>query len=176
MRYNQLLLACYHAQPNAILEMGTWNGARAQQLLQVAPHARYFGFDLFEDATAKTDADEMNVKAHCSLAEVERKLRGYDAELIKGNTRHTLPDFHHPVDFVWMDGGHSVETIASDFANVRRVALPDAEIYLDDYYTGPIDTEQFGCNKLVADLKHEVMPMRDPVSGGGWVQMVRVWI
>lgn len=176
MRYDQLTLACYLAQPDTILEIGTWNGNRALALLQVAPHARYFGFDLFEDATTETDAEEMNVKAHWSLEDVAAKLKGYPAVLTKGNTRYTLPDFNHPVDFVWMDGGHSVETIASDFANVRRVATPDAEIYLDDYYTGPIDTEQFGCNKLVADLKHEVMPMRDPVAGGGWVQMVRVWL
>lgn len=176
MRYEQLIRACAEAQPDAILEIGTWNGNRALQLLQVAPHARYYGFDLFEEATAQTDAEEMNVKAHWSLADVARKLQGYEALLTKGNTRYTLPDFHEPVDFVWMDGGHSIETIASDFANVRRVATPDALVYLDDYYTGPIDTEQFGCNKLVADLRHEVLPMRDPVAGGGWVQMVRVWL
>jgi predicted O-methyltransferase YrrM len=176
MRYSQLIAACYRAQPAAILEIGTWNGERAQQMLQVAPGAVYYGFDLFEDATEQTDAEEMNVKRHDVLAEVEVRLRGYRAHLTKGNTRHTLADFYHPVDFVWMDGGHSVETIASDFANVRRLAMPDAEIYLDDYYTGPIDTDKFGCNRLVAGLRHDVLPVTDPVSGGGFVQMVRVWL
>ena len=176
MRYAQLIKACAMAQPAAILEIGTWNGARALELLQAAPGAKYYGFDLFEEATAETDAEEMNVKRHNSLAEVQKRLLGYRAHLTKGNTRHTLADFHNPVDFVWMDGGHSLETIASDFANVRRVAVPEAEIYLDDYYTGPIDTDKFGCNRLVADLKHEVLPATDPVSGGGFVQMVRVWL
>lgn len=176
MRYSQLIAACFKAQPAAILEIGTWNGARALELLQAAPGAKYYGFDLFEEATAETDAEEMNVKRHNSLAEVQKRLLGYRAHLTKGNTRHTLADFHSPVDFVWMDGGHSLETIASDFANVRRVAVPEAEIYLDDYYTGPIDTDKFGCNRLVADLKHEVLPATDPVAGGGFVQMVRVWL
>ena len=176
MRYSQLIAACFKAQPAAILEIGTWNGARALELLQAAPGAKYYGFDLFEEATAETDAEEMNVKRHNSLAEVQKRLVGYRAHLTRGNTRYTLADFNNPVDFVWMDGGHSLETIASDFANVRRVAVPEAEIYLDDYYTGPIDTDKFGCNRLVADLKHEVLPATDPVSGGGFVQMVRVWL
>ena len=137
MRYTQLTLACWHAQPEAILEIGTWNGERALQLLQCAPRARYYGFDLFEDATDATDAEEMNVKPHNALAAVQQRLAGYEAQLFKGNTRTTLAAFNEPVDFVWMDGGHSVETIASDWAHVRRLALPEAEIYLDDYYTGP---------------------------------------
>jgi hypothetical protein len=159
VRYSQLIAACYKAQPAAILEIGTWNGERALQLLQAAPGARYYGFDLFEDATAATDAEEMNVKRHNALAEVQGRLRGYRAELFKGNTRATLEQFDSPVDF-----------------NVCRLALPEAEIYLDDYYTGPIDVERFGCNKLVTGLKHEVLPAADPVMGGGFVQMVRVWL
>ena len=176
MRYAQLIDACFKAHPAAILEIGTWNGDRALQLLQAAPNAHYYGFDLFEEATAQTDAEELNVKAHNAVAAVQKKLAGYQAHLFMGNTRSTLSGFNVPVDFVWMDGGHSVETIASDFANVRRVALPGAQIYLDDYYTGPIDVAKFGCNRLLDDLKHEILPARDPVSGGGLVQMVRVWI
>ena len=33
MRYDQLTLACYLAQPDTILEIGTWNGNRALALL-----------------------------------------------------------------------------------------------------------------------------------------------
>lgn len=176
MRYAQLIAAAYRKQPRAILEVGTWNGERALQLLQAAPNAKYYGFDLFDAATPETDAEEMNVKPHYTLEQVAARLAGYKAQLFKGNTRQTLGDFHEPVDFVWLDGGHSVETIVSDWANVRRVLTDDAEVYLDDYYTGAIDTDMFGCNKLVSDMKHEVLPARDPVKGGGWVQMVRVFV
>lgn len=175
MRYDQLLRAVREKQPKAILEVGTWNGERALQMLNIAPDAVYYGFDLFEDATPETDAEELNVKAHHYIERVAMKL-GERAHLFKGNTRETLKAFNEPVDFVWLDGGHSVETIRSDWENVKRVLTPDAWVFLDDYYTGPeIDTSRFGCNQLVADLKHEVLPERDPVSGGGWVQMVRVW-
>lgn len=176
LRYRQLIEAVREKQPTAILEIGTWNGERALQMLSVCPpETRYFGFDLFEDATVETDREEMNVKPHHYVDRIYDRLTGFDVWLYKGNTRETLANFHDKVDFVWIDGGHSVETIRSDWENVKRCLLPDAWVFFDDYYTGPIDTSRFGCNEIIKDLKHEVLPDRDPVSGGGTVQMVRVY-
>ena len=175
MRYDQLLKAVVAKRPNAILEIGTWNGGRAQQMLILCPTAKYYGFDLFEEATEETDKLEFNVKAHNTLDDVKWRLKTFDATLFKGNTRETLAKFDEKVDFVWIDGGHSVETIRSDWENVKRVLAPDAWVFFDDYYTGPIDIETMGCNKIVAELKHEVLPAKDPVSGGGFVQMVRAY-
>jgi len=76
---------------------------------------------------------------------------------------------------VWLDGGHSIETIQSDWDNIKRCLVEDAVVFFDDYYTGPIDTERYGCNKIVQGLKHKVLPDRDPVAGGGWVQIVQVF-
>ena len=174
MRYEQLHQAVHWKQPKAILEIGTWNGARARQLLHLSPKSKYYGFDLFEDATDQTDREEFNVKRHTALEEVQRLLADFDATLFKGNTRDTLAAFNEPVDFVWIDGGHSIETIRSDWEHVHRVATPDAWVFFDDYYTG-IDTTHIGCNRVVETLRHEVLPGKDPVSGGGWVQMVRVF-
>lgn len=175
MRYDQLLSAVRRFQPRFILEIGTWNGHRALQMLQLSPGATYYGFDLFEDADVKTDAEEKNVKPHHTLASIQARLSGYKAHLFKGNTRETLGDFKEPVDFAWIDGGHSVETIRSDWENVKRCLLPGANVYFDDYYSGGIDTEQFGCNRVVDELRHEVLPDRDPVIPSGWVQMVCVF-
>lgn len=177
MRYTRVLDAVKEKQPKAILEVGTWNGGRAFEMLRLAPGAKYYGFDLFEDATPATDREEMNVKAHFYREVVQKRLEaaGFSVELHKGNTRDTLSTFDKKVDFVWLDGGHSVETIESDWENVRRCLLPDAVVLFDDYYTGGIDTERFGCNKIVAGLKHEVLPERDKVAGGGFVQIVRVY-
>ena len=174
MRYDQLLKAVVQKRPKAILEIGTWNGGRAKQMLTLCPTAKYYGFDLFETATEETDRLEFNVKAHNTIESVAELLSGFNAALFKGNTRETLADFNEPVDFVWLDGGHSIETIQSDWDNVRRVLTPDAWVFFDDYYTG-IDTETMGCNKIVQNLKHEVLPLADKVRGGGWVQMVRVY-
>lgn len=175
-RYAQLLSAIRTKNPKAILEIGTYNGDRALQMLKLCSTAKYYGFDLFEDATPETDAMEKNVRPHHFMRDIHDKLTGYDAYLFKGNTRETLKNFSEPVDFVWIDGGHSIETIRSDWENVKRVATRDAWIFFDDYYTGPIDTKTMGCNEIVKDLVHEVLPIKDPVVGGGWVKMVRVWI
>ena len=176
MRYDQLLDLVSGYKPEAILEVGTWNGFRAAAMLSRVPRAKYYGFDLFEDATEETDAEEKNVKPHHSLASVRHLLSPYNAQLFKGNTRETLKEFNEPVDFVWLDGGHSVETIRSDWENIQRCLLPSACVLFDDYYTGDIDTDKFGCNAIVRDLTHVVLRQADPVAGGGWVQMVRVYV
>lgn len=176
LRYEQLLKAVREKQPKAILEVGTWNGSRAIEMLNLCPSATYYGFDLFEEATPETDAEEMNVKPHHYRERVLDRLTGFDAHLFKGNTRETLASFNEPVDFVWLDGGHSIETIRSDWENVKRCLAPDAWVFFDDYYSGvEIDINKFGCNLIVKDLKHEVLPMVDWVKGGGSVQMVRVF-
>lgn len=177
-RYHQLLRAVRDKRPTCIAEIGTWNGERARQMLNLAPDAKYYGFDLFEDANKDTDEREMNVKPHYSVDSVYVLLDGFDVQLHKGDTRETLQRFKPvmPVDFVWLDGGHSVETIRSDWELLRPHLAPDAWVYWDDFYTGPIDTERFGCNKVLADLglKYDVLPETDWVKGGGSVQMVRV--
>ena len=115
MRYMKLLKAVREKSPKCIVEVGTWNGGRAMEMLNLAPDAVYYGFDLFEDATPETDSEEFNIKKHYSVKDVEMRLTGFKAYLIKGNTRETLKTFKPeiPVDFVWLDGGHSVETTTS---------------------------------------------------------------
>lgn len=178
MRYEQLLDAVRERNPSTILEVGTWNGVRAQQMLNLCPNATYYGFDLFEDATAENDREEMNVKPHYYMEAVEDRLTGFDAHLIKGNTRETLPAFKpdKPIEFVWLDGGHSVDTIRSDWEAIKPHLADGAWVFFDDYYIGvEIDTTRFGCNLVVAELRHEVLPIADRVSGGGLVHMVRVY-
>ena len=175
MRYDYLLQWVRATQPRAILEVGTWNGQRALEMLQASPKSKYYGFDLFEDASPETDEQEKNVKAHFTMGSVYQTLTGFDVRLFKGNTRETLAQFHEPVDFVWLDGGHSVDTIRSDWENVKRVATKDALIFFDDYYDG-IDTTKYGCNSIVEGLEHHVIPIADPVAGGGTVRMVRVYV
>ena len=174
-RYTNLLRLVRETQPKAIAEIGTWDGRRAVQMLNLSPTSKYYGFDLFEDATLETDLEEFNVKAHHFRDEVLDRLTGFDAHLYKGNTRETLKTFNEPVDFVWLDGGHSVQTIKSDWENIKRCLTPGAVVLFDDYFTGPIDITKVGCNETVKGLKHELFPEIDWVKGGGGTQMVRVW-
>jgi predicted O-methyltransferase YrrM len=175
MRYDFIHDAVKLKQPKAIAEIGTWNGRRALAMLNQCPTAKYYGFDLFEDATPETDRVEFNVKRHNRMTDVFEYLTGFDVMLYKGNTRETLKTFNQPVDFVWLDGGHSIETIQSDWDNIKRCLTPDAWVFFDDYFTGGIDTERIGCNKIVETMRHELIPILDPVTGGGFTQAVRVW-
>lgn len=150
-RYFKLLDLVREKNPKHIVEIGTWNGKRASEMMAVS-NAYYTGFDLFEDATKESDAEEMNVKEHTELVEVAKTIEMTGLNrfcLIRGNTRETLPKWieskeFEPFDFAFIDGGHSEETIRSDYENIRKAISPGGTIVLDDYYVPEL--EGFGCN------------------------------
>ena len=179
-RYIQLLNAIELFKPQSIVEVGTWSGDNAIRMIKQAQrhHKKidYVGYDLFEEATSTTDAEELNVKKHYSVAEVEGKIKAAcpdaNVHLIKGNTRETLKSV--AADFCYIDGGHSVETIAHDHAACSGSAV----IIHDDYYVadttgGMPDVSLYGCNNLVETLSNGwVLPIADKVKGGGYTQFV----
>lgn len=184
-RYSQLLTLIDQHKPKRLLEIGVWNGQNAIRMINQAKkyHAdvEYQGYDLFEDATDKTDADEFNVKGHNQLRAVQAEIKAatdVSPFLIKGNTRETLSE-GMTRDFVFIDGGHSIKTIASDYERVKKSRV----IVLDDFYspdnTGASpDITKFGCNSLVERLKEDpglsihLLPVPDLVKGGGFTQLV----
>lgn len=187
-RYGVLLKIIEAHKPRTIIEVGTWNGLRAMEMLRAARQQRkrvsYIGYDLFEDATPESDAAELNVKPHASLADVHKSLsafaksiKGISFQLVKGNTKDTLHGksplpMPRPV-LAFIDGGHSIDTIRGDY-----LALKGADILvLDDYYNkddkgpGP-DTEKFGCNKVAKEFDLEgIVAGGDQVRGGGRVAL-----
>jgi predicted O-methyltransferase YrrM len=150
-RYFKLLNLVREKQPKHIVEIGTWNGKRATEMM-AASNAYYTGFDLFEEATPETDEAEMNVKRPEELVEVAKRIESAGLnrfKLIRGNTRETLPkwidsDDFQPFDFAFIDGGHSEETIRSDYEHIKKNISPGGTIVLDDHYTPRV--EGFGCN------------------------------
>ena len=175
-RYSQLIKLVEQQQPKRILEVGTWNGHRAVQMLEASPLAHYYGFDLFENADAKTDEREFNVKKHFSIDDVYQYMMMYfpgQFELYRGDSNKTLRDFQTDyIDFAFIDGGHSVATIKNDLHNVMRL-MEKGTIVLDDYYKG-VQKDGVGCNTVLNGLDFEELPLCDPVAGGGTVQMVKV--
>ncbi|MGC3979880.1 MAG: class I SAM-dependent methyltransferase [Steroidobacteraceae bacterium] len=178
-RYSQINALIARIKPTTIAEIGTWNGYRAMEMAKEAlkhqPRVTYYGFDLFEQANDQTDAEEKNVKPHYTkelvsqfLDNFKRDYPGFDYVLTAGNTRETLKPM--AVDFAFIDGGHSVETIRTDYE-----ALKDSKFILfDDYYEGGIDTNLYGCNRIIEQLKHTVLPIGDGVNGGGITKFVMV--
>lgn len=158
MRYDKLYHLVGKIKPEVILETGTWKGRSARKMLEQSPKSKYFGFDVFEDATPEFNLQESNGKKRCEMESTKGFLHGFDVELIKGNTRETLPKFverGQKIDFAFIDGGHSVETIKSDFENILKILKPGGTVVFDDYYDGTaIDTKKFGCNEVVKDIPH----------------------
>jgi len=183
-RYYQLLNLIRIHKPRSIVEVGTYDGLRACGMIEEAIRhhqtgVTYTGYDLFETATAETDAAEFNVRAHPTKANVQNRLDSlvshfggrFQYRLIRGNTRETLR--RQQADFAFVDGGHSVETIQSDYEALQESGV----VVLDDFYekgrsgAGP-DITKVGCNSLVAQLDSvHVLSDRNPVSGGGHVRL-----
>lgn len=180
MRYEKLLQLIDIFQPQTLLEVGTWNGDNAVRMIAVAKRHHsditYIGYDLFEEATPESDKEEFNVKPHHTHRDVSAKLENTGAviSLIRGNTNETLKDAS--VDFVFIDGGHSLETIANDYQKLKKSDV----VVFDDYYTpdenGEMpDISKVGCNRVVEELPHAVIECTDRVVGGGYVNLAVVF-
>ena len=178
-RYQHLLQLIDLFQPKTIVEVGTWSGDNAIRMIRQAQQhnekVTYYGFDLFEDATPETDTAELNVKPHHThadvLAHIQSQCPGAEVILTKGNTNDTLNPMR--ADFVFIDGGHSIETIRHDHEMLKESAV----IVHDDFYTpdengGIPDIDKYGCNGAGNLGKFVLLPSRDPVKGGGYTQLV----
>jgi hypothetical protein len=121
-----------------IVEVGTWNGSRAIHLAETlfeagATHIEYVGFDTFDDGNDRVV--EGHTKPHATHLHVKHRLENYatvmarygkifEPTLVKGNTLKTLPDCKALVvdaHFAYIDGGHSYETVKSDYENLAHV-------------------------------------------------------
>lgn len=185
-RYKQLAKIVEHYKPSTIVETGTWNGGRAIEMSLAAfkhtDEVHYIGFDLFEEATEELDHIELNSKPHNMLEAVEFRLsefqqvmhksgKSFTFELHKGDTKKTLPlaSAINEADFAYIDGGHSYETVKSDFENLRHIPA----IVFDDYFTKDEQgrmPENDGVNVLIKEIvafAKIVLPSTDGVKDGG---------
>ncbi|MCI0561148.1 MAG: class I SAM-dependent methyltransferase [Nitrososphaera sp.] len=174
------LIESLEPKPRRILEVGTWNGYRGLEMCRAAGGAEYFGFDLFELATAESDLKERNVKPHIALAGVYQYLtsHGIVCKLYRGISTETLPAYlkeygSRSADFVLIDGGHSIETIRSDLAFAKVLVKPGGAVVVDDYYVGVPEREldNWGANNVVKGENYQLLDGADPIAGGGMARM-----
>ena len=140
-RYRHLAQTCKDIHPQRIMEIGVYTGGNSGKMIDEAVKHRddveYWGFDFFEVIEG---GKEEFIKTPWSIEKVTNRLNGRGAEihLIKGDTMETLKDESIPkMDFIFIDGGHSQETIKSDWANVQRLMHDNTVVIFDDYWTGP---------------------------------------
>ena len=162
-RYVNLFRSIYQRRCRSLVEIGTWNGMHAEQMIRVAAArwgvgaVSYTGFDLFEDLTEEQFRQEYS-KRPPSYQEVLTRLEqtGARITLHRGNTRQTLPragDTLRRADLVFIDGGHSIETITADWHAVQRAMSPGTTVLFDDYYPDPSpELAGLGCQTIVDSL------------------------
>jgi hypothetical protein len=140
------------------MEVGTWNGHRAVQMIRAAAdyhkpsEIHYYGFDLFEGMSPDLYDKELS-KWPPSEDEVQKKLEatGAHIHLYKGDTNKTMPDFAKEVsdiEFVFIDGGHAIETVENDWRWTKEVIAPNAIVIFDDYWP---KRGKDGGSKLIVD-------------------------
>jgi hypothetical protein len=125
--------------PSNICEIGTHNARTACQFVKyLAPRVNrlhYTGYDLFEDADPVITQQEHNgkgpgaeINAMQSLAKMQSRHANFTFEVTQGNTKSTLTQ-PKTFDFVYIDGGHSYDTVMHDFTMVCR----STALVFDDY-------------------------------------------
>jgi predicted O-methyltransferase YrrM len=158
-RYKNLFKTIISLKAKNILEIGTWNGHRAAEMIRAASGSHpvanisYYGFDLFEEMDENKYVDEIS-KRPPSLKIVEQYLRqtGADIHLFKGNTLKTMPETAGALpkmDFIYIDGGHSHETIANDWKYSEMLMHEETVVIFDDYW---LNREDGGCRRLIDSL------------------------
>ena len=167
-RYKNLNQTIDQLKPKNIMEIGVWNGNRSLQMITAAQkyHSpekiNYYGFDLFEDLTLEKFKEEVS-KMPPLKQEVEDKLRmtKSNINLFKGDTIQSLPENIAKLpkmDFIFIDGGHSLKTITNDWYCVQQLMHNETVVIFDDYWNRNdagakpiiegIDKERFGVEIL----------------------------
>ncbi|HWR96951.1 MAG TPA: class I SAM-dependent methyltransferase [Candidatus Methanoperedens sp.] len=163
-RYRNVLAGIHDARARSILEVGVFNGVHARQMIETAAifhpvrEIEYHGFDLFEQLTPELLAKELS-KQPPTEAAVRRRLEATGARihLHAGYSQETLPRYlataPPPPDFAFIDGGHSLATIESDWGNVSRLVGPGTTVFFDDYYyDAGSEIAATGCRPLIDAL------------------------
>ncbi len=169
-RYGDLMRVFHRARCRRILEIGTHNGVNARRLIETARiryaarQIEYHGLDLFEMLTPEMLKSEFSIQPP-TRAEVDAKLRptGANVRLYQGFSQEILPKIVPTLgamDLVFIDGGHSFETIESDWRNVQPVIGEKTVVVFDDYIcTDDPHVQGFGCQSLIRSLdpnRHQV--------------------
>jgi hypothetical protein len=167
-RYQTLIREVLDHKCSSILEVGVFNGRNSLRMIEAAKanfspaDIHYYGFDLFEMLT-ETELKEEFSKMPLTEQQIFDKLSptGAHIHLYKGFSQKTLKSFVQErqginLDFIYIDGGHSIDTIRSDWNNLKPLIKPRTVVIFDDYYE---NDEDFilgkGCNKLIDELDRE---------------------
>jgi len=133
--------------PANIMEIGTSSGQTAIGMIRVAgqfseeDQIAYYGIDLFESGKpSQWELEFTGGYIPPAKADVEARLRAEtaaDINLVAFDSKllHDVPaEERLKMDLIFIDGGHSLETVASDWEYAKSSMHEKTVVVLDDYF------------------------------------------
>lgn len=124
-----------------LLEIGTGMGHSARYLRELKPLWDIYtvdSFGLFGDGRVYQEWDSKKVK------EVFEYLKGTDVVQILADSNSLR--WEHPLDILYIDGGHYYETVRKDFDLFTPWLKKDGILFMHDYHR-----EDFGVKQVVSE-------------------------
>ena len=129
-----------------IMEIGTNTGINALAMIQQAAKKvsedaiDYYGFDLFEELNREKIDREFSFNSSGKADEVKKLIEKESkarAHIYKGDTNITLQERVKTLpmmDLVYIDGGHSIDTIENDWKYCKDIFNYGGVVFFDDYF------------------------------------------
>jgi predicted O-methyltransferase YrrM len=170
-------------KPKHFLEVGVFQGVTSRNICEKLNlihqnQFKYYGIDIFEDGDDLLDNKEMTSKHNKisnpikhllyniifkenlnSLKSVKELLKKFNnnVTLYKGLSEKVLPKINiSEIDFIFLDGGHSYETVKNDLFLILKDIKKNKVIICDDY-----DQKKYGVKKAVDELINNVTEIKE---------------
>ena len=170
-------------KPKNFIEVGVFQGVTSRNVCEKLYEINkenflFHGIDIFEDTNINIDNKEMTIKhnkisnpfKHLIFNIILRKnlfsidsiysfLKKFknNVRLYKGFSETELPKIDmSKIDMVFLDGGHSYETVRSDLSLILKGIKKNKIIICDDY-----DQVDYGVKKAVDELLNEVYEIKE---------------
>jgi predicted O-methyltransferase YrrM len=129
-------------KPRRILEIGSRNGTLAKRILDLCQRnsieTEYTGIDLFSDLINQEihdlEVSQWPNNLEDLKVELTSKFPNFSIRLLKGFSVEVLEEIkNEKFDLIIIDGGHSFETVLSDWIKSSKLLTDNGSIVFDDY-------------------------------------------
>jgi predicted O-methyltransferase YrrM len=161
-RKSELLRIIKKQNPKSILEIGVDEGENALRLISAIPkkdnlsNIRYVGVDLFSLMTsdiARKEASQIPKSKQDVEFSITSNFPNIDFELFEGNSNEILKTIKEKFEIIFIDGGHSYETVKKDVELSESLLSDGGFIILDDYTNRNAEVKAgYGITQLVSEL------------------------
>ncbi len=164
-RYLNIVYLIFRNKPKSILEIGVYKGTRSLEMIKTSlifnSKINYYGFDLFEKFYENKSIlhDELSKQPY-KKSTIKFKLKNLSkCKLYAGFTNKTLKEFvktKKKIDFIFIDGGHSIRTIKNDWKYVQMLLHKKSIVLFDDFYVNNKKlSKKFGCNIIFQNKSYK---------------------